>query len=235
MRENGAPADALVGSAFHIAEMELGTSDIPAPAPAPITADSATLGERPKTGAITAAGDGANDVQETGMEQDTPEVRASGADPSPQPPGEPEKPAMTAGYLSVTVEPDAEILVDGIHRLHGGDLRQLELPSGEHDVICRKEGYREYRETIRIKRDELSRRNIILRQITGSINIITDPGVQIYIDGLYKGRTPLKEPITVPTGEHRIELRKIGYQNWSNEAYVPADEALQLRIALVPL
>ncbi len=119
-------------------------------------------------------------------------------------------------------------------RLHGNSLGPFELTSGEHEVVCRKEGYCEYRERISIKRDELSRRNILLQQITGRVNFVMDEGVQVYVDGLFKGRTPLKEPLLIPAGEHRIELKKIGCNDWSNVVYIPANETLQLRITLVP-
>jgi hypothetical protein len=65
------------------------------------------------------------------------------------------------------------------------------------------------------------------------VNFITDAGAQIYIDGSFKGRTPLDEPLTIPAGEHRIELRKMGCKNWSNVVFIPAHETLELRITLV--
>jgi hypothetical protein len=173
-------------------------------------------------------------------EENTPEktlvTEQSGETPDGREKAEParEKAAPSVGFLSMSVEPDAEIIVDGMHRLNGSSLGPLDLPSGEHDVICRKEGYREYRERIRITRGELSRRSIILQRITGAVHFVTDAGAQIYVDGTYSGRTPLERPLQLPTGNHLIELRRIGYKNWSNTVYVPADESLTLRITLVP-
>jgi serine/threonine protein kinase len=229
--------DALQGSAFEVGGLENAISETPHIGydPGGTSVDTPTIDRPVEAGEKTVERDAPPrdtlDAEQTQVHEGT----HSGAAPIQQPPSrEDKKPPVVAGYLSVTVEPDAEILIDGTHRLHGNSLGPLQLPSGEHEIICRKEGYREYRERVSIKRGELSRRNIILQQITGSVSFITDAGAQIYIDGLFKGRTPLEYPITLPSGEHRIELRKIGCKEWSNVVYIPANETLQLRVTLVP-
>jgi hypothetical protein len=74
----------------------------------------------------------------------------------------------------------------------------------------------------------------VLQQITGSVLFVTEAGAQIYVDGSYHGRTPLDRPLELPEGDHRIELKRIGYNDWSNVVFIPADESLTLRITLVP-
>ena len=234
MDGNDATANVLQGSSFQMGELELGAPVPPPTAHDRMTADTVTIGTDRPIEKNTTGHDAPEDEPLPEPERETALESAPASDPPQQPPAAHEQAAVAAGYLSVSVEPDAEIVVDGVHRHDGSGLGPFELTAGEHEVICRKQGYREYRERISIKRDELSRRNIILQPITGGVNFITDAGVQIYIDGLFKGRTPLEEPITIPAGEHRIELKKIGRKDWSNVVYIPADETLQLRITLVP-
>ncbi len=235
--ERDVPAtDALQGSAFEIGGLENAILETPPSgyAPGDTSVDTLTMQRPVEAGGKTVELDSPpRDTLDGGQTQAHDDTHSDAA-PIDQPPPREEKPPVVTGYLSVNVEPDAEILIDGTHRLHGNSLGPLQLPSGEHEIVCRKEGYREYRERVSIKRGELSRRSIILQQITGNVSFITDAGAQIYVDGLYKGRTPLEHPITLPAGEHRIELRKIGCNEWSNVVYIPANETLQLRVTLVP-
>ncbi len=236
--EQGAPATvALQGSAFEMGGLENVIPETPQVGydPGDTSADTLAIQLPVGTDGTTVERDStARDTLDAGQTEVHEDTHPSAASID-QPPSHEEKPPVAAGFLSVTVEPDADILIDGMHRIHGASLGPLQLPSGKHEIVCRKDGYREYRERVSIKRGELSRRSIILQQITGSVSFITDAGAQIYIDGLFKGRTPLERPITLPAGKHRIELKKIGCNEWSNVVYIPADETLRLRVTLVPL
>jgi len=143
--------------------------------------------------------------------------------------------APATGFLDIAVDPPAEICIDGRRRYYGSRLAMLELPEGAHEIVCRADGRREYIETVRIRSGELSRRNIDLAEITGSILFETERGAQIFVDGSYRGTVPLAEPLSVPAGPHRVEIKKTGFQTWTNDAYVPPDETLRLSISLVPL
>jgi hypothetical protein len=110
----------------------------------------------------------------------------------------------------------------------------LGLPAGTHEIACRSEGYRDYLETVHIKRGELSRRMITLEKLTGMISFETAAGAQIFVDGMFKGTAPLGSPLGIPVGTHRIELKKPGFQTWMSVVYVPQDETVRLAISLVP-
>ena len=232
-KENDGAPDALHGASFQTGELELVIPDVPEPVHDPVESDTVTGDLHPSIGKITAGTPPEENVAEPVAETETSaEIKSDGEVVKRQ--AEQEQAAVTMGYLSVNVEPEAEILIDGMHRIHGASLGPLELSPGEHEVVCRKQGYREYRERVSIKRDELSRRNIILQQINGAVRFITDAGARIFIDGSYRGNTPLDRPITLTAGEHRIELRKVGCKNWENVVSISADETLRLRITLVP-
>ena len=143
--------------------------------------------------------------------------------------------ARVTGFLEISIDPSAEIIIDGREKAFSSSLGPIELTSGRHELVCKREGYKDYREGIKIHTGELSKRNIILQKITGRIMFNTAAGARVFIDGAYKGVTPLQSPITLPAGAHSVELRKVGYKSWSNTVFVPENEDLTLTIHLVPM
>ncbi len=140
---------------------------------------------------------------------------------------------IPVGYIDISVEPEAEILIDGLHKVHGSRIGPLELAAGSHRITCKREGYRDYRETVTIQRGELSRRRVLLQRMTGGLKFETLPGASVFIDGKFKGKTPLERNVLLPSGKHLIELRMMGYYDWKNDVFIPADETLVLKINLV--
>ncbi|MGD1049367.1 MAG: PEGA domain-containing protein, partial [Candidatus Krumholzibacteriaceae bacterium] len=164
---------------------------------------------------------------------------AKSAGPPAQPPKE--KPAVAAeqapatGFIDVAVDPPGEISIDGHQRLYGDHLPMVELPVGTHELVCRSDGRRDYVESVQIKRGELSRRRITLEEITGTLLLETPPGAQVFVDGVFKGTTPLSAPLAISAGTHRVEIRKAGFNAWTNAVFVPQDETVRLAISLVPV
>lgn len=111
----------------------------------------------------------------------------------------------------------------------------LELPVGTHELVCRREGHRNYVESVQIKRGELSRRRITLEEITGTLLLETPPGAQVFVDGVFKGTTPFSAPLALPAGTHRVDIKKAGFNAWTNAVFVPQDETVRLAISLVPI
>lgn len=138
------------------------------------------------------------------------------------------------GYLDVTVQPEATIYIDGEQHGRTAHMGPLELSAGTHRIVCEREGYRGYSETISIKKNEMSKRRIVLQTVTGSVHFDTQPGVMVYVNGVYKGLTPMGRPLDLPSGTCRIELRKAGFTSWSSEVYIPPDEVVWLDIELTP-
>lgn len=59
---------------------------------------------------------------------------------------------------------------------------------------------------------------------TGSISVSSTPsGASIYLDGIYKGTTPMTIE-KVEAGSHTINLKYTGYQDWSQNILVVASE-----------
>ena len=143
--------------------------------------------------------------------------------------------APATGLIDVAVDPPGEISIDGHQRLYGERLTMLELPVGTHELVCRSEGRRDYVEFVQIRRGELSRRRITLEEITGALLLETPPGAQIFVDGVFKGTTPFSSPLSIAEGTHRVEVRKAGFNAWTNAVFIPRDETVRLAISLVPV
>jgi serine/threonine protein kinase len=139
------------------------------------------------------------------------------------------------GYLDITVDSEAAISIDGERRTYGTRLGPLELSAGSHEILCEREGYREYRERLSIKKSEMSKRNVFLQKMTGGVHFETVAGAMIYINGTYQGLTPTGKPIVLPSGTCRIELKRAGFKPWTSDVYIPPDEVVWLKIELSPL
>jgi serine/threonine protein kinase len=155
-------------------------------------------------------------------------------DPEP-PTSEKTQPAPVVGYLDIIIEPEATVYIDGERYSHGTHIGPIELYVGQHEILCEREGYREYNESISIKKNEMSKRRILLQTVMGSVHFDTAPGAMIYVNGTFKGRTPMGQPLALPSGSCRIELKKTGYTSWSSEVYIPPDEVVWLSVKLIPL
>jgi serine/threonine protein kinase len=143
-------------------------------------------------------------------------------------------PEVRKGWLSVTVDPWAEIFVDGRYRMDSPTSSPLTLTAGRHTLECRNPQYETYREELHITAGELSRRSIKLKKLEGEIRLFTQPGAEFYVDGILVGVTPMADPITVDAGRHQLTLKKAGFNTWTSEVTVEAKKSIPLRITLSP-
>ncbi len=160
---------------------------------------------------------------------------ATAVSPAPSAAGARPPRAAETGYIDIAVEPAASIIIDGEPVTASGRISMLEIAAGPHEIVCRREGYRDYVETVRIAKGELSRRRVVLAEVAGSLLVESDPGARLYVDGAYRGALPLARALPLAPGAHRIELRKPGYRSWSTDVHVPVEEPLRIAIRLVPV
>jgi hypothetical protein len=138
------------------------------------------------------------------------------------------------GWLAVTAEPSAEVYIDGRY-VTDAPAARIELPSGSHTLECKSPRHEPYRETIKITAGELSTRSIVLRRLSGRVNLSTTEGAEVYVDGALKGTTPLSGPIELDVGQHQITVKKAGYHVWNNVVTLEAAQILPLKITLSPI
>jgi hypothetical protein len=69
---------------------------------------------------------------------------------------------------------------------------------------------------------------------TGSLDInSTPPGAEVYLDGIYKGTTPVRI-LDVPGGSHTLELRHRDCTSWSKTLEVPGGTKTYVDASLSP-
>jgi len=147
--------------------------------------------------------------------------------PEPEPE---QKPVARIGFLSVASTPAAEVWVDGVYK--GDAPVKLELRSGRHSVELRHPNYEPYQENLRITSGELSRRNVTMKKMQGSISLATQEGAELFVDGERYGMTPIMRPIVLDAGRHMLSLKKQGYFEWSSEVTIESKKTLPLKITL---
>ena len=151
-----------------------------------------------------------------------------------EPKSEPVEKPKRDGYLTLEVEPLAQVYVNGTYRGDASPTLRLTLPAGSQTIECRYPKHEPYTETLRIVAGEASRRTIILKKLKGVISLATQEGAEFFIDGEFAGTTPIRHPIEVPAGSHTLMIKKLNYFTWTSEVVIEANETLPLRITLSP-
>lgn len=144
------------------------------------------------------------------------------------------KPPAKKGWLSITALPTAEIHIDGRYIGDTPPTLSIELASGFHKLECKQPMHEPYIEEIKIINGELSQRNVTLKKLRGQISLAASEGAEVYVDGTLIGITPIMEPITVDAGRHQLILKKAGFNTWSSEVHIQANDLMHLKIVLSP-
>ncbi len=136
------------------------------------------------------------------------------------------------GSISINSKPsNARIYLDGEEVGITPDIIQS-IDSGTHEVEVRMDGYETWSESVDIEADKENSLTIVLRIKTCSISIDSDPSDSvIYLDGEKVGMTPDILRSIIP-GTHEVEVRKDGYEVWSEIVNIESDEEKTLSATL---
>ena len=142
------------------------------------------------------------------------------------------------GSISVSSDPSgADIYLDG--KYQGTTPKTIsDVISGDHKIELKKSGYEDWSAPVSVKADETDSVSAGLRpeteiQETGYISITSEPpGAEIYLDGKYQGTTPMTLSDVI-SGDHKIKLKKSGYEDWSYSVSVKADETEYVSAELI--
>ena len=120
------------------------------------------------------------------------------------------------GRVVVLVRPvnHAEVFVDGTQVGRMPISSPLAVSAGQHEIEVRANGFLPYRRDVRVAGGAEVRvaANLTRAAPPGAILILTSvPYATVSIDGDEVGTTPLEEPVTVPVGEHTVQVSRPGY------------------------
>lgn len=126
-----------------------------------------------------------------------------------------------APALRITSEPDgATVFVDG-GNAGASPLDIAKLAAGTHDVVLKKDRYKEYTDKVFIQ--EGTPRELDVRLVPepfGDLKVTSEPSeATVFVDGVSKGTTPLTLP-RLPAGTRSVKVSKKGFDDWTQEMKV---------------
>ena len=133
-----------------------------------------------------------------------------------------------AATLVLTVTPPDAQLWLGDQRHEGP--RTLKLAPGEYQLLVKKEGFKDRKETVNLQLGETKPLSISLEQRTGTVTLkVTPPEARLYVGGRLK---PAGERITLPASKHSVEARLAGYEDFQRDIEVAEDRETPVEVVL---
>ena len=135
-----------------------------------------------------------------------------------------------AGYLSLSVNPvDAALFVDGQPKNPG----EVEVEAGKHIIELSKQNYITVYDTIDVKLGEKIVKNYELLKNTATVMLALIPNdALIQINGQSVKNT---KSIEVPAGSCLLEIKRDGYEGYSETLQLKREEVLEKEIKLTPI
>jgi hypothetical protein len=110
----------------------------------------------------------------------------------------------------------------------------VEVEPGEHALLVRRPGYREFSRRITLNKGEVQDVSAVLEAVSGIVTVKVDvPGAVIFINGEDKGPAPL-EGLLLPPGSHDIEARLQGFRTETSRISVRAGKDYTVNLNLRP-
>lgn len=112
--------------------------------------------------------------------------------------------------MFISSEPrDAEVFIDGVPVGRTVDL-EVRLAPGRYQLEVRKEGFLPEMRAVELRAETYELVHVILTAIAGgSIQVATEPGARIYLDGAYVGTSPAT--FSALPGSHTLRLEREGF------------------------
>ncbi len=141
------------------------------------------------------------------------------------------------GSLDVRSTPSgASIYIDGTYK-GGTPLVVLELSGGSHQVKLSRSGYSDHTQTAFVTAGKTTIVSATLSPTpppTGALNVKSTPsGANVYIDGTYKGITPLVVS-KLSEGSHQVRLARGGYYEHTRTVSITAGNIVTVSPTLSP-
>lgn len=141
------------------------------------------------------------------------------------------------GKIKATSTPsNAKVYLDGSYR-GTTPLLISNVKMGEHDIKFTKKNYYDRSKTVQVRENYTTYAAARLEPVpkTGSIYINSTPSnAKAYLDGAYRGRTPLTIS-NLEVGEYQIRISKDGYYDWYSTVQIKQNITAQVFAQLEPM
>ena len=88
----------------------------------------------------------------------------------------------------------------------------VEVPPGEHTVVVRRPGYRDFSRRVTALEGEVTEVGVLLEAVAGFVSVKADvEGARVFINGEDKGTVPL-EGLTLPPGSYEVVVQREGFR-----------------------
>jgi hypothetical protein len=138
------------------------------------------------------------------------------------------------GRVSIrTTPPGARVFIDlqTLGSVGKTPFRGPLLP-GEHVILLDLEGYATERRVVNVKAGEEVKLDVTFSRNVGRLALRASvAGAELYIDGNAAGQVPAT-PLSLSSGDHRIEVRKAGYRSFQAEVKIPLGGQVELDATL---
>jgi serine/threonine-protein kinase len=143
------------------------------------------------------------------------------------------KRAAREGDLRIeSVPAGAEVFLDGKPR--GVTPFELKIPPGEHMVALKLQDHEDWQQRVRIEEGKVSpiRASLmpIARQSTLAVSSVPSKA-EVYVDGVRKGKTPLK--LQLPMDTYKVQVKLNSYQDWETRVEMRESREYSLKATLI--
>ncbi len=130
------------------------------------------------------------------------------------------------GEFNIECNPWAKVIIDSVNYESTPLKENVKLAAGRHLLKLIHPNYPVYSHSIYIEPGLLNNMKINLDTLFGYLNCSIFPWGNIYIDGNYKGQTPLLNPIALNPGKHELILKNPEYDNFKKEINVNKSDTI---------
>ncbi|WP_456365881.1 glucodextranase DOMON-like domain-containing protein [Thermococcus sp.] len=137
------------------------------------------------------------------------------------------------GMISVYSTPaGATVSIDG-KDVGTSPVKYYLVPAGNHTITLSMKDYHDYTKTIVVEPEKAITINATLELLPGTITITSNPsGANVYLNGSYKGITPLA--FNLAPGTYEVKLTKQDYKNYTTTITLNPGESKTISATLTP-